>query len=253
MSFTLLIICQLLYKNGNFLSLSYHNNFLLMRNNFKSSQPEMVVVISPKKQSDKSKGSFQDMLEALGVRETGLSSGDPNQYRFENPLSFIGKYQFGEILLIRLGYYKADVYYGRGANKNNWRGKWTNKNGIDSKLKFLNSPHVQEEAIREAFGVYWKDINDILSKQGKSINNYLNQKKTFNDRGKSRAITITLSGILAGAHLRGPDKVVELLLKDKVSDDEFGTSIVEYIEMFGGYDTTTKDLSNFQSSINKLG
>ncbi|MGH8003022.1 MAG: hypothetical protein ACREPR_27215, partial [Brasilonema sp.] len=115
------------------------------------------------------------------------------------------------------------------------------------------SPHVQEEAIREAFGVYWKDVNNILSRQGKSLNNYLNQKKTFNDKGKSKTITITLSGILAGAHLRGPDKVVDLLLKDKVSYDEFGTSILEYMEMFGGYYMTTKDLSNIQSSINKLG
>ncbi|NJM70735.1 MAG: hypothetical protein HC862_11170 [Scytonema sp. RU_4_4] len=204
-------------------------------------QPERVVFISQKKQSDISKGSFQDMLEALGVRETGLLSGDPKQYQFENPLSFIGKYQFGEILLIRLGYYKADIYYGHGADKKDWQGRWTKKKGIDSKLKFLNSPNVQEEAIREAFRVYWKDINDILSQQGQSINNYLGQKKTFNDKGKSKTITVTLSGIIAGAHLRGPNRVVELLLKGKVSYDELGTSILEYMDIFGGYDMTPKD------------
>ncbi|QDL11315.1 hypothetical protein DP113_28430 [Brasilonema octagenarum UFV-E1] len=68
----MLIICQLLSSDGNFLSLSYHKNSLLMGENFKSLTPEMGVVISQKKQSDKSKGTFQDMLEVLGVRETGL-------------------------------------------------------------------------------------------------------------------------------------------------------------------------------------
>lgn len=232
----LLIVCQLLYTNGNLPSLSSYSNDLLMGNDSNWLKSEMELVFFPKKQSDISKGSFQEMLEALGVRETGLLSGNPNQYQFENPLSFIGKYQFGEILLIRLGYYKADVYYGRGTDKNYWRGTWTKKNGIDSKLKFLNSPNVQEEAIREAFRVYWKDINDILTQQGKSINNYLGQKKTFNDKGKSKTITVTLSGILAGAHLRGPDQVVDLLVKGKVYYDEFGTSILEYMEIFGGYD-----------------
>lgn len=238
----LLIVCQLLYANGNLLSLSSYSNDLLMGNDSNWLKSEMVLVLSPKKQSGISKGSFQDMLEALGVRETGLLSGNPNQYQFENPLSFLGKYQFGEILLIRLGYYKADVYYGRGADKNYWRGTWTKKKGIDSKLKFLNSPNVQEEAIREAFRVYWKDINDILTQQGKSINNYLSQKKTFHDKGKSKTITVTLSGILAGAHLRGPDRVVDLLVKGKVSEDEFGTSILEYMEIFGGYDMRIEDL-----------
>ncbi|MBW4592667.1 MAG: hypothetical protein KME46_07045 [Brasilonema angustatum HA4187-MV1] len=238
----LLIVCQLLYTNGNLPSLSSYSNDLLMGNDSNWLKSEMELVFFPKKQFDISKGNFQDMLEALAVRETGLSSGNPNQYQFENPLSFIGKYQFGEILLIRLGYYKADVYYGHGADKNDWRGTWTKKNGIDSKLKFLNSPNVQEEAIREAFRVYWKDINDILTQQGKSINNYLGHKKTFNDKEKSKTITVTLSGILAGAYLRGPDQVVELLVKGKVSHDEFGTSILEYMEIFGGYDMRIEDL-----------
>ncbi|MEC4814357.1 MAG: hypothetical protein SAK29_13935 [Scytonema sp. PMC 1069.18] len=182
------------------------------------------------------------MLEALGVRETGLLSGDSKQYQFENPsLGFLGKYQFAEILLIRLGYYKANVFYGRGADKNYWRGTWTKKNGIDSKSKFLNSPEVQEKAIREAFRVYWQDINDILKRQGKSINNYLGHQKTFSDRSKSKTITITLSGILAGAHLRGSDRVAELLVQGKVSQDEFGTSILDYVEEFGDYDITIND------------
>jgi hypothetical protein len=40
----------------------------------------------------------------------------------------MGKYQFGEPLLIDLGYYKADVFYGNGADKNYWQGTWTGRN-----------------------------------------------------------------------------------------------------------------------------
>jgi hypothetical protein len=193
---------------------------------------------------DTSKGSFQDMLEALGAFESGLPKGDPNQYRVENSLGFMGKYQFGEPLLIDLGYYKADVYYGKGADKNYWRGTWTGKKAIDSKAKFLDSSDVQEFAIREAFSLNWQRLNDSLRSQGKSVNDYLGQQSTFKDGGVLKTITITLSGILAGAHLRGPYGVADLLLKNLVTTDEYGTSILRYVEGYGGYDVKPEDFLN---------
>ena len=217
-----------------------NDRFLI--NQPKYSQSETVVNLYSQNKSLKNRGSFRDMLEALGERETGLASGDSRQYNFVNPqLYFLGKYQFAEILLIRLGYYQAQVYFGNGADKNYWRGRWTGKNGINSKAEFLNSPEVQEQTIREAFGVYWQDINYLMNKRGKSIQSYLSQVKTFNENGKSKKIKITLSGIIAAAHLKGPDKVVDLLVSGKVSQDPFGTSILEYLEKFGGYETTPKD------------
>ncbi|MGB3641853.1 MAG: hypothetical protein WBA39_30395 [Rivularia sp. (in: cyanobacteria)] len=211
-------------------------------NQSKYSQSETVVNVYSQNQFKPSQGSFHDMLEALGERETGLTSGDSKQYNFVNSqLYFLGKYQFAEILLIRLGYYRATSYFGNGANKNYWRGTWAGKNGINSKAEFLNSPEVQEKAIREAFGVYWQDINYLMNKKGKSIESYLSQVKTFNESGKTRRIKITLSGIIAAAHLKGADKVVDLLVSGKVSQDPFGTSILAYLEEFGGYETTPKD------------
>lgn len=211
-------------------------------NQLKYSQSETVVNLYSQNKSRKSRGNFNDMLEALGERETGLASGDSRQYKFVNPqLYFLGKYQFAEILLIRLGYYKATSYFGNGANKNYWKGRWTGKNGINSKTEFLNSPEVQEQAIREAFGVYWQDINNLMNKRGKSIESYLSQVKTFDESGKSRTIKITLSGIIAAAHLKGPDKVVDLLVSGRVSQDPFGTSILEYLSEFGGYQVTPQD------------
>lgn len=190
---------------------------------------------------DMSKGSFLDLLEALGEFKSGLLKENPNQYQVENTLGFIGKYQFGEPLLIDLGYYKASVYYGRGADKNYWRATWTGKKGIDSKSKFLSSSDVQEFAIREAFALNWSRINDRLRGQGKSIEDYLGQNKTFDDGGVSKTITINISGIVAAAHLRGPYGVANLLLKDRVSHDEFSTSILRYMNEYGGYDITPAD------------
>ncbi len=211
-------------------------------NQSKYSQSETVVNLYSQQKSRKNQGNFRDMLEALGERETGLASGDSRQYKFVNPqLYFLGKYQFAEILLIRLGYYKASSYFGNGADKNYWRSTWTGKNGINRKSDFLNSPEVQEQAIREAFGVYWQDINYLMNKRGKSIQSYLSQVKTFNENGKSKTIKITLSGIIAAAHLKGPDKVVDLLVTGRVSQDPFGTSILSYLEKFGGYQKTPKE------------
>lgn len=189
------------------------------------------------------KGNLQNMLEALGAFESGLPSGDPNQYKVENSLGFMGKYQFGEPLLIDLGYYKADVFYGNGADKNYWQGTWTGKKGINSQEQFKNSPDVQEAAIREAFHLNWQRVNSTLEAEGQSVNNYIGQSKTFIDNGVSKTITISLSGILAGAHLRGPYGVANLLLNNEVSHDEFGTSILRYIEEYGGYNVAPADFS----------
>ncbi|AKG24730.1 hypothetical protein IJ00_18605 [Calothrix sp. 336/3] len=200
------------------------------------------MIVSNTQQNTTTKGNFLDMLAALGVRETGIPVGDSKQYQFVNPeLGFLGKYQFAEVLLIRLGYYKAKVYFGNGANKNYWRGTWTGKAGITSKSKLLNSPQVQEKAIREAFSVYYQDINYLLQKRKKALNNYLGKQINFRDQGKSKSVKITLSGVLAAAHLKGPDKLVDFLVSGRVTKDPFGTSITSYLEEFGGFNIQLKD------------
>jgi hypothetical protein len=211
--------------------------------NLQPGQEICILGSTPPPPSPGGKGNLQNMLEALGAFESGLPSGDPNQYKVENALGFMGKYQFGEPLLIDLGYYKADVFYGNGADKNYWQGTWTGKRGINSQEQFKNSPDVQEAAIREAFHLNWQRVNSALEQQGQSVNNYIGQSKTFIDNGVSKTITISLSGILAGAHLRGPYGVANLLLNNQVSHDEFGTSILRYIEEYGGYNVTPADFS----------
>ena len=60
---------------------------------------------------------------------------DVMSYRSMNSLGFVG-YQFGEALLIDLGYYDDDLYYGNGAASNTWDGTWTGKNGANSHEDF---------------------------------------------------------------------------------------------------------------------
>lgn len=174
-----------------------------------------------------SRGNLEDLLLALGRRETGQENPP---YNIENQLGFIGKYQFGEALLIDLGYYRANFYYGNGASRNEWQGTWTGKNGVNSKQDFLNNQkNVQETAIREAFELNLKRINSQLEQNGLSLRQYIGQQ-----RG---GVVITISGILAAAHLRGEGGVIQLLRYNQVSQDENGTSILTYLREFAGFQT----------------
>jgi LysM domain len=246
---TLSKIAEKFYGDANQWRQIYDANRNVIGGSPEQIQVGMVLTIPGQGQNDgggdgaTGKGNFQSMLEALGAFESGFPSGDPRQYTSENTLGFMGKYQFGEPLLIDLGYYKADVYYGNGADKNYWQGSWTGKRDINSKEQFLNSRDVQEAAIREAFNLNLQRINGALAAQGQSLDNYLGQQKTFNDAGASKTITISLSGILAGAHLRGAYGVADLLLKNQSSNDEYGTSILKYVEEYGGYDVSPVDFS----------
>ncbi len=156
-------------------------------------------------------------------------------YKSMNTLGFVG-YQFGEALLIDLGYYDDDVFYGNGASTNTWDGSWTGKNGVSS-LDEFTTQSAQDVAIREALGHNMKIIEAGLSAAGQSLDDFVGTTRTYNQNGTEVSVQLTLSGILAGAHLSGAYAVVNLLLSDSVAADEFGTSILQYIEQFGGFDT----------------
>lgn len=191
--------------------------------------------------------SYIDMLNALGQRETGQQN--PQYDREENTgLRFIGKYQFGEALLIDLGYYQARCgsYYVRGQagpTRNEWNGTWTGKRNVRSLEDLKNSRdasnvHVQEYMIREAFHMNYDIINAELSKQGKSIRSYIGQSI-------SGSQPITLSGLLAGGHLVGPWGVKDFLLNGTIRSDENFTTVIKYIDEFRGYNVTEQDVEGF--------
>ena len=169
--------------------------------------------------------SWSNFKLKLGQRETGESNPP---YNIENSLGFIGKYQFGEALLIDLGYYQAEIFYNGGENgvdRNEWEGTWTGKEGINSKEDFLNNNNnVQETAIDEAFDLLWLRITNEIP-----LEDYLGDS--------IQGVPITISGILAAAHLRGADGVINLLRDGHVTHDEYNTSILEYLDEFQGYET----------------
>lgn len=156
-------------------------------------------------------------------------------YRSMNSLGFVG-FQFGEALLIDLGYYKDDTYYGAGAATNTWDGTWTGKNGVNSLDDFMTK-QAQTVAIQEAFGYNLQILQNQLGVYGKSLDDFIGQSRTYTQNGQQVTVTLSLTGILAASHLRGAWGTAALLLDNAVSTDENGTSILKYIEQFGGYES----------------
>ncbi|MEM8553640.1 MAG: hypothetical protein AAGF71_02320 [Pseudomonadota bacterium] len=165
---------------------------------------------------------------------------DSMSYRSTNSLGFVG-YQFGEALLIDLGYYDDDFYYLGGDSINRWDGTWTGKNGVDSLEEFMTA-EAQEVAIQEAFGFNLQIIEQQLGYQGRSLDEFIGQTFTYTDvDGSTVSVEITVTGLMAASHLRGAFGTVNLLLGGGASTDENGTSILRYIEEYGGYDSPTVD------------
>lgn len=165
---------------------------------------------------------------------------DAMSYRSTNTLGFVG-YQFGEALLIDLGYYDDDFYYLGGDSINRWDGTWTGKNGVTSLEDFMTKEK-QEVAIQEAFGFNLQIIETQLGYQGLSLDDFIGQTLTYADvDGGTVSVELSITGIMAAAHLRGAYGTATLLLGGGASTDENGTSILRYVEEYGGYDAPTVD------------
>ncbi len=205
-----------------------------------------------------SNGTFTEFLNALRAFESGVDYdryisgritewqirswvGDDNwnayqagqlswrdmQYTSVNALGFVG-YQFGEPLLIDLGYYQ-------GNTGNLWTGHFTGKNGVDSFATLKTD--IQESIILDAFGYNLNVIESGLEAKGTSLDALIGTERTYADtNGQSVTVTLTLTGILAAAHLRGAWGTLDLLNNGSASADEYGTSILKYIQQFGAYD-----------------
>lgn len=158
--------------------------------------------------------TMQDFLTDLGARESG------GRYNIINRYGYAGKYQMGEMALVDAGYYRKS----NGKYNNDWTGIFTGKDGVKSISDFLNNPQAQENAQIIYKKKQWGYLKAVGADKyvGKVINGY----------------TITQSGLLAGAHLKGAGSVIKYLKSNgKIAEkDAFGTSVETYLKKFAGYD-----------------
>ncbi|MEM7693462.1 MAG: calcium-binding protein [Pseudomonadota bacterium] len=168
------------------------------------------------------RGTYDDYFDALGQRES------TNNYQLESSLGYLGRYQLGELSLAEIGYYRGD-----NTQPQDYIGGWTGRDGIKSKQDFLNNPAVQDSAAREYTTWNW----DTLTRYGFNI--YAGQ--TLNGH------ELTLSGILGATWLVGFSGMRDFLQSGgtDISADGYGTSMLEYLALFAGYDTP----QNFRTDL----
>ena len=157
---------------------------------------------------------YKDFLDALGFKE---SSDD---YEAENKQHYLGRYQMGEAALIESGNYTRD----NTPRKNDYKGTWTGKDGINSKQDFLGNPDAQDKAVQAFHGQVWKQIVAY------GLDDYV---------GKIvGGVKITESGLIAGAHLGGIGKLKQYIESNGKIDltDGNGVPVSEYVQKFGGYE-----------------
>ncbi len=172
-------------------------------------------------------GTYDQFFHDLAVRESvGIfdSNASPNYKAIgDNGLNYLGAYQFEGWGLINLGYYTDDG----NPNANQWTdGYWTGKDGINSKQDFLNNPAVQDKAAHQWMQNFvWGWVQD------RGLDQYMGQT--------IGGVTITASGLLAGAHLRGAEAVQQFIKSGGQNDprDPYGTPVSQYMSHFSGYQT----------------
>lgn len=161
------------------------------------------------------KGTYKEFFEALGMRE---SSGDYT--KINKKTRYLGKYQMGEAALVDCEYYRNDKH---PFDNNFIDALWTGKDGVHSKNDFLNTPQAQENAVRQYANINWQKIKKY------NLDLYIGETK--------HGYLLTISGMLAGAHLVGFGGLYTFVKTGEIQRDQFLTEITEYIKKFAGYDT----------------
>jgi len=164
---------------------------------------------------------LQEFYSALRLRESS------NNYQAENSAGFLGAYQMGEMALDDAGFYNSRD----GSSANDWQGEWTElaqQYGISSKEDYLNNPEAQDYAVQKFHEKVWGYCKawGLDSLVGQTVN----------------GIDVTKSGLIAAYHLLGVEGVKQYFdpnfdpVTDTIPSDANGTSIEEYLNLFGGYD-----------------
>ena len=216
--------------------------------------------------------TVSEYFERIGVRHMF----DPEvptcletmQAHSTNPWGFVG-FQFGEALLIDLGYYvprvttcgsgaeerEVPVYYvgsvscanfasGRhyhldrrgepsewvmATDVNRWEGRFTGLDGIAS-MADLKTPRAQ----RAVFARALTHNHRILERALGPLDSVLLRPENSH---------ISLSGILAASHLVGAEAAARRVAGGRAAYDEAGTSADLYLDKFSGFDISFEDFA----------
>lgn len=134
-----------------------------------------------------------------GFKQALAFKESQGSYKKVNSLGYLGKYQFGKGTLQTIG--------------------------VRDSLRFMNSPRLQEKSFEALLAINKHELRKEIQKYvGKEI----------------RGVVVTESGILAAAHLGGAGSVKKFLKSNgrRGIKDAYGTSILSYMDKFGGYDTS---------------
>jgi hypothetical protein len=152
-----------------------------------------------------------DFLNALANQE---SSMDPTAV---NRLGYAGLFQMSEASLQDAGYYRGDT-----TRANDWVGRWTGSDGINSLNDFLRSPDAQIRAVVAYQNQLVAQIHTLGldAAIGTSINGVL----------------ITMSGLVAGAHLVGIGNLSSFVNSTgaNVPRDGNRVPVSDYVARLGG-------------------
>ncbi|PWE53199.1 hypothetical protein DEM27_26385 [Metarhizobium album] len=169
-------------------------------------------------------GSYDDFFGALRQRE---SSGN---YAVVNSAGYAGAYQFGEAALFDLGYAARDS----NLFDNRYTSGFTGKNGITSLQDFLSDKAEQDVAAASWFQMLWSRIRaaDLEFYDGQTLNGVL----------------LTKSGMIAASHLAGTGGLKTFIQSGgtKSAQDSNGTSVVNYLKLFAGYETPSTFIDNLE-------
>ena len=181
-------------------------NILVMKNLLRKLRKLLAALQELLRRKEKKKQGSDFERFALAIRKAESC----NNYKIVNVYGYMGAYQFGMARLCDLGYTESLGY-------NHPAFSW--KTGY-SKEYFLNHPDFQDRVFRE-------HVIDLVKQIKSQFAGYIG--KTFN------GIEITLSGLVAGAHLGGIGGVKNFLRGTHDNKDAFGTSVSGYIKRFKGY------------------
>lgn len=160
-------------------------------------------------------------LGSLGTRESN------NNYRVINSFGYLGKYQFGAVALLDIGYLKAGVNtnYRYHESVLNNADNWTGKNGASNKEAFLGQVETQERAVV----LYTNKVGRYVSHGTNKIPNFYSLAPP------------EIGGYLMAGHLKGHSGAKNLYHGSSTTDG-YGSSTAEYYQI--GYNAVLNASGN---------